>query len=407
VSSTSTSEALPSREERYRATRVATLLAAVVNSLLATTQIVTGWLFQSQALIADGVHTLSDLISDSVVLFAAGKASASPDRDHPYGHGRIETLATIVVGLLLAFAALGIAWTAGQRLLAWETLTGPAPAALIFAALTLVAKEGLYQYTVRAARRIQSPLLQANAWHHRTDAISSVVVFVGIGGAVLGFPWLDALAALVVALFILHMAWQLMFRSAAELIDTALEPEKVDVIQQAINGVPGVKDAHMLRTRKLGNEAAADVHVQVAPRISVSEGHQIADEVYRAIRDSMGTLRDVTVHVDPENDEDQVRNIGLPLRPVVTAHIREAWQGLPELAMIEQVGLHYLGGRIHVTITLRLDDNASGAALNARAVELAEMVRENPGLEDQLGEVVILFRARTRNAQPPSQSAPK
>ncbi|TVP89842.1 MAG: cation transporter [Thioalkalivibrio sp.] len=407
MSTVSTSEPLPSREERYRATRAATLLAAVVNSLLATTQIVTGWLFQSQALIADGVHTLSDLISDSVVLFAAGKASASPDRDHPYGHGRIETLATIVVGLLLAFAAVGIAWTAGQRLLAWETLTGPAPAALIFAALTLVGKEGLYQYTVRAARRIQSPMLQANAWHHRTDAISSVVVFVGIGGAVLGWPWLDALAALVVALFILHMAWQLMFRSAAELIDTALEPEKVDVIQQAINGVPGVKDAHMLRTRKLGNEAAADVHIQVAPRISVSEGHQIADEVYRAIRDRMGTLRDVTVHVDPENDEDQVRSVGLPLRPVITAHIRQAWEGLPELALVEQVGLHYLGGRVHVTITLRLEDSASGTALNERAVELAERVRANPGLEGQLGEVLIVFRARTRNAQTVSQSAPK
>ena len=405
MSTVSTSGPVPSREERYRTTRFATILAATVNSALAATQIVTGWLFQSQALIADGVHTLSDLISDGVVLFAAGKASASPDENHPYGHGRIETLATIVVGLLLAFAALGIAWTAGQRLLAWETLTGPAPAALLFAALTLVAKEGLYQYTARAARRIQSPLLQANAWHHRTDAISSVVVFVGIGGAVAGWPWLDAVAALVVALFILHMAWQLVFKSAAELIDTALEPDQVEVIQTAISGVPGVKDAHMLRTRKLGNEAAADVHIQVAPRISVSEGHQIADEVYRAIRDSMGTLRDVTVHVDPENDEEQLRTVGLPLRPVITARIRAAWEGLPELGLIEQVDLHYLGGRVHLTITLRLEDDPSGAELNTRAVDLAERVRGNPGLEGQLGEVVILYRARTRYVQPGSQNA--
>ena len=405
MSTVSTSGPVPSREERYRTTRFATILAATVNSVLAATQIVTGWLFQSQALIADGVHTLSDLVSDGVVLFAAGKAAASPDENHPYGHGRIETLATIVVGLLLALAALGIAWTAGQRLLAWETLTGPAPAALLFAALTLVAKEGLYQYTARAARRIQSPLLQANAWHHRTDAISSVVVFVGIGGAVAGWPWLDAVAALVVALFILHMAWQLVFKSAAELIDTALEPDQVEVIQTAISGVPGVKDAHMLRTRKLGNEAAADVHIQVAPRISVSEGHQIADEVYRAIRDSMGTLRDVTVHVDPENDEEQLRTVGLPLRPVITARIRAAWEGLPELGLIEQVDLHYLGGRVHLTITLRLEDDPSGAELNTRAVDLAERVRGNPGLEGQLGEVVILYRARTRNVQPGSQNA--
>ena len=406
MNTASTSGPVLSREERYRTTRFATILAAAVNSVLAATQIVTGWLFQSQALIADGVHTLSDLVSDGVVLFAAGKASASPDENHPYGHGRIETLATIVVGLLLAFAALGIGWSAVQRLLEWETLTGPAPAALIFATLTLVGKEGLYQYTVRAARRIQSPLLQANAWHHRTDAISSIVVFVGIGGAVAGWPWLDALAALIVAVFILHMAWQLMFKSAAELIDTALEPEQVDVIQKAINGVPGVKDAHMLRTRKLGNEAAADVHIQVAPRISVSEGHQIADEVYRAIRDSMSTLRDVTVHVDPENDEEQLRSVGLPLRPVITAHIRQAWEGLPELNLIEQVGLHYLGGRVHVTITLRLEDDLNGAELNTRAVDLAERVRAYPGREGQLGEVLILYRARTRNVQHGSRNAP-
>jgi cation diffusion facilitator family transporter len=406
VTSVSTSGPVPSRDERYRTTRSTTIVAAAVNSVLAATQIITGWLFQSQALIADGAHTLSDLISDGVVLFAAGKASASPDQNHPYGHGRIETLATIVIGLLLALAALGIAWSAGQRLLAWETLTGPAPAALIFATLTLVAKEGLYHYTVRAARRIQSPLLQANAWHHRTDAISSVVVFIGIGGAVAGWPWLDALAALAVALFILSMAWRLMFRSAAELIDTALEPEQVEVIHKAISGVPGVKDAHMLRTRKLGNEAAADVHIQVAPRISVSEGHQIADEVYRAIRESMGTLRDVTVHVDPENDEEQLRSVGLPLRPAITAHIRQAWDGLPELGLIEQVNLHYLGGRVHATITLRLEDDSSGAQLNSRATVLAERVRTHRSLDGQLGEVVIVYRARTTKMHPASQNAP-
>lgn len=396
---------LPSREARYRATRFVTVVAAVVNSILAATQIVTGWLFQSQALIADGVHTLSDLVSDGVVLFAAGKAAASPDRDHPYGHGRIETLATIVVGLLLAFAAVAIAWSAGQRLLAWETLAGPAPPALAFALITIVAKEGLYQYTMRVARRIQSPLLQANAWHHRSDAISSLVVVVGIGGALAGLPWLDPVAALVVALFILRMAWQLMFRSAAELIDTALDPDQVEIIRTAIAAVPGVKDAHMLRTRKLGNEAAADVHVQVAPRISVSEGHRIADEVYRAIRASMATMRDITVHVDPENDEEQLRSVGLPLRPVVTAHIRKAWEGLPELALIEQVGLHYLGGRMHVTITLRLDDGSTGVEMNERAVELADRIRERPGLEGPLGEVLILYRARTRNVHPTGASA--
>lgn len=400
-------DAVPmSRQARYHEVRLVTVVAAVVNSMLAATQILTGWLFQSQALIADGVHTLSDLVSDGVVLFAASKASASPDQDHPYGHGRIETLATIVVGLLLAFAALAIAWAAVQRLLAWETLVGPAPAALIFALVTVVAKEGLYQYTTRVARRIGSPLLQANAWHHRSDAISSLVVLVGIGGSVAGWPWLDAVAALVVAVFILHMAWQLMFSSAAELIDTALEPEQVDRIRAAIVAVPGVKSAHMLRTRKLGNEAAADVHIQVAPRISVSEGHQIADEVYRAVIRSTPNLRDVTVHVDPENDEEQARTSGLPLRPVVTEHIRRAWEAEPELISIEQVALHYLGGRVHISVVLRLDDEHSGPHLNRRAVELAERVRALPGLEGSLGEILILYRGCTRNGQAQVENAP-
>ncbi len=388
-----------SRRDRYKATRLATVIGAVVNALLAVTQIVSGWLFQSQALIADGVHTLSDLVSDGVVLFAATKASESPDQDHPYGHGRIETLATIIVGVLLALAALGIAWVAGQRLLTWETLTGPAPAALAFAVLTLVAKEGLYQYTVRVARRIESPMLQANAWHHRSDAISSLVVLVGIGGAVAGWPWLDAVAAVIVALFILVMAWRLISSSAAELIDTALEPEQVAKIHQAVTGVPGVTNAHMLRTRKLGNEAAADVHVQVAPRISVSEGHQIADEVYRAVRACMPTLRDVTVHVDPEDDEEQLRTVGLPLRPVVTERLRAAWAGEPELAMIEQVELHYLAGQVHLTITLRLDDDRTGTELNRRAVELSAGLRQRTGMEEELGEVAILYRARTKAMQ--------
>lgn len=390
---------LPNREQRYQATRRATLVGAGVNSLLAVAQIVSGWLFQSQALIADGIHTLSDLLSDGVVLFASRHASASPDANHPYGHGRIETLATVAVGLLLALAGIGIAWAAGQRLMQPDTLTGPAPAALIFAALTLVAKEGLYQYTRRVARRIQSPLLQANAWHHRTDAISSVVVFIGIAGALAGWPWLDALAALFVALFILGMAWKLIFNSAAELIDTALEPEQVTRIQQVITAVPGVKSAHMLRTRKLGNESAADVHIQVAPRISVSEGHQIADEVYLALRQQMPTLSDITVHVDPENDEDQARNHGLALRPQISACIREAWADLPELEAIEQLGLHYLSGHVHIVVTLRLDAATTSAWLQQRAVLLSEHLRRHPQLAGIVGEVTILYHPRTNLVQ--------
>lgn len=388
-------DALPTRTERYRATRFTTMIAASVNSMLALMQIVSGWLFNSQALIADGIHTLSDLISDGVVLFAARQASASPDANHPYGHGRIETLATVVVGLLLALAAVSIGWAALERLWTWDQLTGPASAAIAFAAITLVAKEGLYHYTVRVARRIDSPLLQANAWHHRSDAISSLVVLIGIGGALAGWPWLDSVAALIVAALILRMAAKLIFDSAAELIDTALDPKQVVAIEQAISSVPGVKSAHMLRTRKLGNEAAADVHVLVAPRISVSEGHQIADEVYRSIRATLPSLRDITVHVDPENDEEQARNLGLPLRPEITESIRAAWQKEPELNAIEEVDIHYLSGRVHLEITLRMTSGATAEALILRAEELVKRIQQSPDLGSVLGQVTVVYHART------------
>ena len=367
-----------------------------MNSALAVAQLLSGWLLNSQALIADGVHTLSDLITDAVVLFAAGKAAASPDRDHPWGHGRIETLATVVVGMFLALAALGIAWSAGNRLLEAELAVGPAPAALLFAVLTLVAKEGLYQYTRRVARRLNSRMLEASAWHHRTDAISSVVVLVGIAGAVAGWPWLDAAAALVVALFILHIAWRLIRRSAAELIDTALDPAEVRGIHRTIMDVPGVKDAHMLRTRRHGSEVMADVHVQVAPMISVSEGHRIADAVHDAVTGRHARINDITVHVDPENDEDQARSSALPLRPALVRALREAWADAPELDALEHLSLHYLGGRVHLTITLRLDAATAQGDLEARAQALTDRLHEHPELRDTVGRVTLLYRPCTR-----------
>ena len=381
--------------QRYRDTRRVTLVGATVNSFLAVAQLLSGWLLNSQALVADGVHTLSDLITDGVVLFAARKASASPDQDHPYGHARIETLATVIVGVFLALAGLGIAWAAGSRLVEPEAMTGPANMAIFFAALTLVAKEGLYQYTHRVAKRLRSRMLDANAWHHRTDAISSLFVLVGVGAAVAGFPWADALAALIVALFILHIAGRLIVRAAAELIDTALEPEKVDRIHRTITDVPGVKDAHMLRTRRHGSDVVADVHIQVAPMISVSEGHRIADAVFHAVTDEHDRINDITVHVDPENDAEQARSSALPLRPTLVEALREAWADTPELDAVEHLSLHYLGGRVHMTVTLRLDGATASADLEARAQALADRLHDHPRVGDMLGEVTLLYRPCT------------
>ncbi|MCL4157313.1 UNVERIFIED_CONTAM: hypothetical protein GTU68_000964, partial [Idotea baltica] len=194
------------KQERYKATRKVTLTGAIVNALLAVAQLLGGFFAQSQALIADGVHTLSDLASDFVVLFAAKAASKDADEDHPYGHGRFETVATVILGIALGSVAIGIAMSAIGRLMNPEKLLQPQPIALLFVALAIISKEGLYHYTMSVANRVDSKLLKANAWHHRSDALSSVLVAIGVAGSVfLEIPWLDAAAAILVAILIFYM----------------------------------------------------------------------------------------------------------------------------------------------------------------------------------------------------------
>ena len=200
----------------------------VVNIGLSLVQLIGGTFTHSQALIADGVHTLSDLASDVVVLVAAKLASKDADDDHPYGHGRFETIATVILGLALAGVAVGIAINAIGRIMNPERLLQPEPLALIFAALAIVSKEGLYQYTMVVANRLNSKMLKANAWHHRSDAISSLLVAIGVAGSVfLEIPWLDAAAAVVVAVMIFYMGARLILDSTMELVDTALDPLKL------------------------------------------------------------------------------------------------------------------------------------------------------------------------------------
>ncbi len=203
------SDSVDGREERKRTTQQVTLVGALINTLLSVVKIAVGLIAQSQALVADGIHSLSDLLSDVLVYVAAQHAGHGPDSDHPYGHGRFETAATLGLGILLVMVALGISWDAVSRLFTPEKLLHPGPMALYAAALSIVAKEALYHYTVRAARRIRSDMLQANAWHHRSDAASSIVVLVGVAGTMAGLPYLDAIAAFAVGLMVAKIGWDL------------------------------------------------------------------------------------------------------------------------------------------------------------------------------------------------------
>jgi cation diffusion facilitator family transporter len=294
-------------------------------------------------------------MSDALVLFAARHAMNDPDAEHPYGHGRFETAATMGLGAILILVGLGIVWDAGERLFQPEELLHPHTITLYIALFSILVKEALYHYTAHLARLIKSELLRANAWHHRTDSVSSIVVMVGIGGTMAGLPYLDAIAAVLVGVMIVHIGLSLGWGAMQELVDASLEEEKVAEIREVINSVSGVSNIHMLRTRKMGGHASADVHVQVDPWLSVSEGHRISEVVQMRLIDEVDMLSDVTVHVDPEDDEDGPCCAQLPLRRQAEAQLNEHWKDVACFNRRKRIVMHYLTGKIDIDLHLPLD----------------------------------------------------
>lgn len=329
------------------------MVGAAVNVVLAVAQIVGGFFAQSQALIADGFHTLSDLVTDFVVLIAAKMASKDADEDHPYGHERIETIATVILGLALGAVAIGIALDAVNRLQNPDKLLQPGILAICLAAFGILCKEGLYRYTYSVGRHINSSLLKANAAHHRSDAISSVMVAIGvIASVIFSIPWLDVLAALAVSVMIFYMGAKLILDSAMELVDTAWESEKVESMLALISEVPGVENAHMLRTRKMSSSVLVDVHIQVAPYISVSEGHHIAEQVMSQLRNVYDEVSDIMVHIDPEDDETAEPSKHLPDRVNLLESITPIFERSEIKHLIENTVIHYLDGKIELELLL-------------------------------------------------------
>ncbi|HEC11800.1 MAG TPA: cation transporter [Acidiferrobacteraceae bacterium] len=372
---------------RYRASRRVTLVSLAINTLLAAGQVVIGIFGHSQALVADGIHTLSDIATDLLVLFAIKHGAKAADAEHPYGHGRIETAITVVLGAALIAVASGIAINAGIRLRQPGPLPLPDILTLWVAAVTILAKEGLYRYTVHAADRYQSNLLRANAWHHRSDAISSVIVFVGIVGSRAGYPYLDALAALGVAMMITQIGWHLGWSAIKELIDTALSKEEVAKIRDAILGVQGVKALHMLRTRRTGGHALVDVHILVDSKISVSEGHYISETVRLHICEVLDSVSDVMVHIDPEDDELAMPTLGLPLRQEFLGELNRNLVGIEEATQIKKASLHYLNGQIHVVLYLPVDI-VQGETQRALLLQrFRDAVQDNP----QVGSLDLCY----------------
>ncbi len=328
------------------------LVAIVTNTLLTVAQVVVGLFANAFSLVADAAHTLSDLITDLMVLLAGRRSAHPADQDHPYGHARIETVTTLVLGSVLTAVGIGFLWSSGVRLQDMGRVPELHPAALAMAVLTLIAKEGLFRFSLAAARRLRAPVLEANAWHARSDAASSLVVAAGIGGSLAGYPFLEPLAAAVVGFLIMRMGIKLAWNSVRELIDTGLPDEELKRLRRTIADTPGVIGLHEMRTRRMAGRVLCDAHVQVDPRITVSEGHRVSDAVYLRVRSAHPEVQDVLVHIDPEDDgELQAVPPGpLPERAEIAAQMR-ALLG-PAAPAPRRIQMHYLGGRIEVEIVL-------------------------------------------------------
>jgi cation diffusion facilitator family transporter len=346
-------------DQHSQAARKVTLIGLVVNVINAFIKVFVGFWANSYALIADGIHSASDMLSDVLVLVASHYGRRQPDKDHPYGHDRYETLATLILGALLIAVAGALVWDSLMRLLTPRQLVTPGAVALVVALASIVSKEWIYRYTLRIARQINSRLLEGNAWHHRTDSLSSIVVFVAIGGALLGITWLDQLAAVVVALMVARIGFTLIWDSLKELVDTALPHDEVTNIRASALTIPGVRGVHDLRSRRMANRTLLDIHLQVDPHISVSEGHEVGAWVARLLRNQYDHISDVIFHIDPECDE-QVDvtedNRRLPLRPEAVAQLTQRWQGVPLFEQPHHTVLHYLDLAIDVDLFYGVDD---------------------------------------------------
>ncbi len=336
--------------QRYRQVRRITLVSGAANLSLAMIKLIAGILGHSHALVADGVHSLSDLLSDALVMLASRFGSLEADHNHPYGHARIETAATLILAQLLILAGAAIIFDAARHLFA-QAAAPPNIHVLGVALLSILVNEGLFHYIKRSARRLDSKLLHAHAWHQRSDALASIVVLIGVLGTWLGYPRLDVLAALVVGVMVVKLGLELGWSSIRELIDTGLDAAELQALQNYILAVPGVKAIHQLRTRSMGGAILLDVHILVEPYLSVSEGHYIAQQVHFSLIKHMPAVYDVTVHIDPEDDEVEPAQ-HLPPRAQLQPQLMQCWQDLPGAQVLSMPVWHYLNGKIKIEIRL-------------------------------------------------------
>lgn len=293
------------QETREQAIYKVTWIGFFVNVLLSVGKLIAGFVGRSGAMIADGVHSVSDFATDIVVLLFVRISAKPKDEDHDYGHGKYETLATVVIGVALAAVAIGILVDSAERIaqvLRGESIARPGIVALVAAAVSIVAKEALYWYTMLTAKRVDSPALKANAWHHRSDAFSSIGTLIGIGGAYfLSEQWrvLDPIAAIVVGALIIKVAYDLVMPGLNELLERSLPKEQEDEIVALVLADKRLSDVHNLKTRRIGAGIAVELHVRVRGEMTVNESHAITRNIEQLLRQQYGDRTQVIIHIEP------------------------------------------------------------------------------------------------------------
>lgn len=293
-----------------------TLIGSVVNAVLIVLKFIAGFVGRSSAMVADAVHSLSDFVSDVIVLIFVKIAGKPKDKSHDYGHGKFETLATVIIGLLLIGAGVGLMVNGIETVihsLHGEQLERPTMLALIVAIVSIASKEWLYRYTVRSGKKLNSQAVIANAWHHRSDAVSSLGTLIGISGAMfLGDRWriLDPIAAIVVSALIIKSGYDIVRPCISELLEASLPEDKEKEIENLVTSVPGIDYIHNLRTRRIGNGIAVDLHAKMEGNLSLSEAHEKATAAENAIRKAFGENSIINIHMEPVSGSAKPNNNG-------------------------------------------------------------------------------------------------
>ncbi len=353
---------MKNRQNEQEIAKKVTLVGAFWDTILGLAKIFAGYFSQSQALIADGIHSLSDLVTDVFVYISANNSHAEPDEEHPYGHRRFETLTTVFLGIVLIIVALGIIIDA---LIHHQTpqITWYGIAALV---LTLIVKESIFHYTKKAGEQINSKMLIANAWHSRSDAMSSIAVLAGLGGIYLGWPWADKVASIIVSLLIGKIAIEMILENIAELVDTAPDKKIIEQITQTANSLKNVMHPHDIRARSMAGRVHLDMHIHVPSHITVSEGHYISDKVIQAIKTQHPIVEDVLIHIDPEGvtHKDKKSPISFHERDQILADLGYILRRHNQYIDVNKTNLHYLTEGLEIDILANASNTNEGADLH-------------------------------------------